>query len=76
MSHVMSKPAFCIDKIKGADQLHGNSAADQSRCFGYIDSAIPLLSKSEFQASSHLSSVAVQLGLCGTRSDAPKSVLS
>ena len=46
--------------------------ADQCLCFRYIDSTIPLLSKSEsscFQPSS----VAVQPGLCQTWSDTPKT---
>ena len=29
LSHIMRKPAFCICKNKGTDQLHGNRAADQ-----------------------------------------------
>ena len=47
MSRVMRKPAFCIRENKDADQLHGNREADQRLCFHYIDSTIPLLSKSE-----------------------------
>ena len=47
MSHVMRKPAFYICKNKGADQLRCNCTADQRLCFRYIDSAIPLLLKSE-----------------------------
>ena len=45
----MRKPAFCIYKIKGIDQLCGNYTADiiKHLCFRYIDSAIPLLPKSE-----------------------------
>ena len=41
----MRKPAFCICENKDADQL---------LCFRYIDTTIPLLSKSEIQASSYL----------------------
>ena len=33
LSHVMRKPAFCICKNKGTDQLHGNHAADQAFVF-------------------------------------------
>ena len=33
LSHVMRKPAFCICENKGADQLHGNHAADQAFVF-------------------------------------------
>ena len=43
----MRKPDFCICKNKDADQLRGNREADQRLCFRYIDSTIPLLSKSE-----------------------------
>ena len=41
------KPGFCICENKDADQLRGNREADQRLCFRYIDSTIPLLSKSE-----------------------------
>ena len=44
---------FAYAKNKGADQLHGNHTTDQRLCFHYTDSVIPLLPKSEFQASSH-----------------------
>ena len=47
MSRVMRKPTFCICKNKDADQLRGCREADQGLCFRYIDSTIPLLSKSE-----------------------------
>ena len=50
---------------KDADQLHGNREADQRLCFHYIDSTIPLLSKSEI-SSLLPSSVIAQLGLCQT----------
>ena len=50
MSRVMRKSAFCICQNKDADQLRGNRKADQRLCFRYIDSTIPLFSKS----SSHL----------------------
>ena len=61
----MRKPALCICKYKGADQLRSyyvktkgadqlrsNCAADQHLCFCYIDSTIPLLPK--LQVPSHL----------------------
>ena len=51
-----------------ADQLCGNREADQRLCFHYIDSTIPLLSKSEI-SSLYPSSVAVQPDLCRTRSE-------
>ena len=47
MSRVARKPTFCICKNKGADQLRGNREVDQRLCFRYMDSTIPLLSKSE-----------------------------
>ena len=50
----MRKLAFCICENKDADQLRGNREADQRFCFRYIDCTIPQLSKSKFQASSHL----------------------
>ena len=36
-----------ICENKGANQLHGNHAADQHLCFRYIDSTISLLPKFE-----------------------------
>ena len=39
----MRKPAFCMCKNKGADQLHGYCAADLHICFHFIDSTISLL---------------------------------
>ena len=68
----MRKPGFCICENKDADQLRSNCAADQRLCFRYTDSTIPLLPKSEI-SSLKLSSVAVQPGLCGTWSEAPKT---
>ena len=53
----MRKPAFRILENKDSDQLCGKCTADQRDqhlCFCYIDSKIPLPSKSKFQASSHL----------------------
>ena len=46
----MMKPAFCVCKNKGADQLGGNHVADQGLCFCYIDSTFPLISKSEMSS--------------------------
>ena len=43
----MRKPDFCICVNKDADQLRGNREADQHLCFRYMDSTIPLLSKSK-----------------------------
>ena len=47
MSCVVRKPTFCICENKDADQLCGNREADQRLCFRYIDSTIPLFSKSK-----------------------------
>ena len=48
----MRKTVFCTSQNKGADQLRGNSAADQRLCFRFTDSAIPPLPKSEISSSS------------------------
>ena len=68
----MRKPAFCICENKDADQLRSNCAADQRLCFRYMDNTIPLLSKSEI-SSLQPSSVGLQLGLCQTWSETPKT---
>ena len=57
----MRKPTFCICENKDADQLRGHREADQRLCFRYLESMIPLLSKSEI-SSLWPSSVAVQPG--------------
>ena len=72
MSLVTRKPAFCICENKDAYQLRGNREADQRLCFRYMDSAIPLLSKSEI-SSLLPSSVAAQPGLCRTWSETLKT---
>ena len=59
----MRKPTFCIRENKDADQLRSYCEADQRLCFGYMDSTIPLLSKSKI-SSIYQSSVLVQYGLC------------
>ena len=64
----MRKPAFCICENKDADQFRSNREADQRLCFRYIDSTIPLLSKSEI-SSLWPSSVAEQPSLCRIRSE-------
>ena len=71
----MRKPAFCICKNKDADQLCGNRKADQRLCFRYTDSTIPPLYKSEI-SSLWPFSVAVQPGLCQTRSETRMLVFS
>ena len=55
----MRKPAFCICVNKFAGQLHVNHTTDQHLCFPFIDSTIPVLSKSEI-SSLYQSSVAVE----------------
>ena len=72
MSLVVRKPLFCICENKDADQLRGDREADQHLCFRYIDSTIPLLHKSEISRLK-LCSVVVQLGLCVTWSETPKT---
>ena len=72
MSLVMRKPAFCICENKDAEQLRGYREADQRLCFRYIASTIPLLPKSKI-SSLYPSSVAVQLGLCRTWLETPKT---
>ena len=52
MSHVMRRPEFCICINKGAEQMHGNRAADQHLCFRNMDSASPLL-LNKFESSGH-----------------------
>ena len=77
----MRKPAFCIcenkdtDQLRGYDQLRGNREADQQLCFCYMDSTIPLLSKSEI-SSLYPFSVVAQPGLCRTWSEIPKNRFS
>ena len=68
----MRKPDFCICKNKDADQLRGKREADQHLCFRYTNSTVPLLPKSEISIL-RPSSVAVQLGLCQTWSETPKT---
>ena len=72
MSRVVRKPALCICENKDADQLRGNHEADQHLCFRFIDSTIPLLPKSKI-SSLYLFLMAVQPGLCGTRSKNQKT---
>ena len=61
----MRKQTICIGKNKGADQLRGNSEADQRIWFRYSDSTIPPLLNSKI-SSVKSASVAVQAGLCQT----------
>ena len=71
----MRKTRICIRENKGADQLRSNCEADQPLCFRYMDSTIPLHSKSEI-SSLYPSSVLVQLGLCQTWSEPKLLVFS
>ena len=64
----MRKPTICICENKDADQLRGNSEADQCLCFRYSDSTIPPLLNSKI-SSFQLFSVLVQVGLCWTCSE-------
>ena len=50
LSRDMRKLDFYICENKAADQLCGSRTADQRLCFRYIDSKIPLLSKSEISS--------------------------
>ena len=50
MNLVMRKPDFCKCENKDADQLRGDRKADQRLYFHYMDSTIPLLSKSEISS--------------------------
>ena len=75
MSRVMRKPTFCICENKDADQLRGNCAADQRLCFRYVESTILPLYKSEISCL-YPSSVAVQPGLCRTRSETRTLIFS
>ena len=50
LSRLMGKPTICIGENKDADQLRGNSEADQHLCFRYSDSTIPPLLKSEISS--------------------------
>ena len=59
----MGKPTICIGENKDVDQLRSYCI-----CFRYVDSTIPLLSKSKISRLQP-SSVFVQLGLCQTWSE-------
>ena len=62
---------FLHMRKQGAGQLCGNCKADKHLYFHYTDSPIPLLAKSEI--SSFKPSVTVQVGLCQTSSETPKT---
>ena len=46
----MRKPTFSICENKDADQLRGNREADQRHVIHFIDSTVPLPSKSEISS--------------------------
>ena len=71
MSCVMRKSIFCLCENRCADQLRSHCEADQRLCFRYMDSTIPLLSKSK--PSFPPSSVAAQAGLCQAWSETRKT---
>ena len=75
MSRLKKKPTFGICEDKDTDQLGSNREADQRICFRYLDSPIPLLPKSK-TSSLWPSPVAVQPGLCRTRSESTLLVFS
>ena len=64
----MRKPTIYIGENKGADQLRSNCEADQRLCFRSIQSAIPLLLKSEISRFEPAPEI-VQAGLCRTWSE-------
>ena len=68
----MRKPAFCMCKNKGADQIRGNREADQRLCFRYIESTIPLLPIYKI-SSIKPSCVVAQPGLSGAWSETTKT---
>ena len=68
LNHRMGKPTICIGENKGTDQLRNNCEADRRLCFRYMDSTIPLLSKSKI-SSLYPPSVTVQADLCRTWSE-------
>ena len=69
----MGNPSFCICENKDADQFRGNREAGQRLCFSFTVQSV--VSKSEI-LSLWSSSVAVQPGLCRTRSEPRMSVFS
>ena len=71
----MRKQTICICENKDADQVNGNCEADQCLCFGYRDSTLPLLLKSEI-SSFEPASVVVQPDLCQTCSETTLLVFS
>ena len=71
----MGKPTICIGENKVADQLRSNCEADKRLCFHYMDSTIPLLSKSKISRL-YPFSVTVQPGLCWTLSEPKLLVFS
>ena len=54
--------------MQKCESASGNRTADQRLCFGYIDSAIPIISKSGMPSPE-----AVQPGLCRIWSEIPNT---
>ena len=71
----MRKLIICICENKDADQLLGNSEAEQRLCFRYTDSTLSLLLKSDI-SSFYPASVTVQPDLCWTCSKTTLLVFS
>ena len=59
----MRKPAFCICKNKDVDQPHSNCPAEKRICFPYMDSTVPILSRSEISSSSIRAALALMTSL-------------
>ena len=72
LSRVLRKPDVSICENKDAYWLRSIRSGDQRLCFHYIDRTISLSPKSEI-SNLFLSSVLVQLGLCLTCSETPKT---
>ena len=69
----MRKTDFRLCENKGADQLCSKCTANQRLCFGFTDSTIPLLPKSEI-SSFWPSPVGAQASLCQTCVETLKTV--
>ena len=68
----MRIPDSCLWENKGADQLRSNCEADQRLCFRHTDSTIPPILL--FKISSfYPAAVLVQLSMCRTCSETPKT---
>ena len=68
----MRKADFCLGENKGADQLRGNCETDQRLCFRFTDTTMHALRITKFSRF-YFFSVTVQVGLCLTWSETPKT---